>query len=434
MIPLEEKLTKIMSWEIKSKKLEQADKERVNINRDFYILYSERIQGRPNTYTAKRAKESICRLNEKLYSINPGNNFDSLVKRDIESQLKAQEAHLDYWYSDPPKIKKIEEYLDNVWGKGTWDLINHELENYDYKFTDERARLLNKIHTYSFESSEQDIREQIKEHLPFLKKMVLDYGRKKQLISKKLNFDLVLADPSCDYSCWDSAVVRMALDAERIRVYKSGKGTEIYEGDADITAFHEFVGHALRQYFSKNMPSGLRATATNSANLVSTAVDEGVAMFVERYGFRYMKRNKKSIVLSNKDIKGAEMFLKFFYQEKIFKLAHAIYESKEREDKNFEAHEELAKITKNPVFERDPFMLDDESLFERQDTLDYFVGREHVKGIMEELKKKYYSKVIEKNETIIVRGLLTGNWGRETHKDFFFSEYMKKVDKHKCLK
>jgi len=434
MIPLEEKLTKIMSWEIKSKKLEQADKTKASINEHFYILERETMQGRPNTYTAKKIKGKIYRLNEKIYSIKPENNFDSLVKRDIESQLKAQEAYLDYWYNPQPKITTVEEYLEKIWGKGSFDLINKELENYDYEFNDTRAMVLNKIHTNSFESNEQDIRKQIEEHLPFLKKMVLDYGRKKQFLSKKVDFDLVLADPSCDYSSWDSAVLRMAIDADRIRVYKKGKETEIYEGDADITAFHEFGGHNLRQYFSKDMPPGLRATATNLSSLVSPVVDEGVAMFIEKYGFRYMKRNKKSLVLNDKDIKGAEMFLKFFYQEKLFRLAHAVYEKKEAESNKFDAHEELSKRAKNPVFERDKFLIEDESLLERQDNLNYFVGREHVKGIMAELKKRYYSKVIEKNETIILRGLLTGNWSWETHKDFFFSEYMKKVDKHRCLK
>jgi len=66
----------------------------------------------------------------------------------------------------------------------------------------------------------------------------------------------------------------------------------------------------------------------------------------------------------------------------------------------------------------------------RQDDICYFLGRDHVNDIMATLKKEYYSDVIKRNEPLILRGLLTGYWSFETHRDFFFSEYMKKINRY----
>jgi len=434
MIPLEEKLNNILVWEIKSKKLEQADRARVRINNDFSILARETRNKRPNPYTAKRLRESINKLREEVHFIKAQTDFANLVKRDIISQLEAQDTYVDYWYpaNYPEKDNNgmnIENYIDGIYGKGALALIDKELEKYDYKLNDSRAKLLHKIEISSLMNEYEEIREKIKKILPKLKQMILDYSRKKQLLSERFNFDLILAEPSSETSYWDGINWIMALKDDKINAYRKPgeKKIRFYEADIDLVSFHEW-SHALRGYFSRNMPLGLRATEANAYNLVSSVVDEGVCQYSEVLGQEYIKTNKKSLGLSNKDIKLAKLFLKFFYQEKIFDLAHTIYHKKEREDPRFDAHVELARRARNPVFEKDPDILDDEPLSEgRQDDICYFLGRDHVHGIMKNLKETYYSDVIKRNEPLILRGLLTGYWSFETHRDFFFKEYMPKI-------
>jgi len=191
MVLLEEKLNEVLVWEIKSKKLQKADKARVRINRNFSILEREVMNNRPNPYTAKKLRESINHLREEVYFIKPQTNFGGLVKRDIMSQLEAQDTYIDYWYPENYPAKndnemKVEDYIDGIYGKGAFAMIDKELEKYDYKLNDERAGLLHKIEISSLASDHEEIREEIKKILPELKRMLLDYSRKKEAYFRKI--------------------------------------------------------------------------------------------------------------------------------------------------------------------------------------------------------------------------------------------------------
>lgn len=244
-----------------------------------------------------------------------------------------------------------------------------------------------------------------------------------------------------DSSAWDSATRTMEINADRFYFYKDKKTDKkrLYAGDIIRSIGHENF-HRMQSYFSRLMPVGIRET-DGEYNLTGRTISEGVATVLEDNFMNWFENNRKHYFLSQRDIEIAKLMNVEHFGNRIVRLVHSIYHREEtplekNEDKD--AHLRLAKVSKVPVYADDDY-LHTESMPETYDFAFYFFGQKYVKETLKELeqieKKRLDSlrkarNFLKRNEPIVIQGLLTGNWGWSTHKDFFLKHYWKRARKY----
>lgn len=274
------------------------------------------------------------------------------------------------------------------------------------------------------------------------------FKRKVSPLDQTMNdliYDLVLThEDSC---AWDSSTKTMEVNSERFYFYKDKKGrTKFYSGDLLRSVGHENY-HRFQTYFSRFMPPGLREVP-GVYSLTSRTIEEGVATILEDNFMRWLEENRKKYQISKKDIETAKLFGDYYFASRIPRLMHSIYHREEtpigelrkgkEERAEHYAHMRLARIARVPVFADDDYLIN-ESLPETYYFAFYLFGKKYVNETLSELEQKEKIRLgslrsarrfLKRNEPIVLQGLLTGQWGWSTHKDFFLKHYWPKARKY----
>lgn len=244
-----------------------------------------------------------------------------------------------------------------------------------------------------------------------------------------------------DYSAFDESTKTIELNASRFHFYKDKKTGKIkfYAGDILRTLGHENF-HRMQSLFSRFMPLGLRG-GDGEYNVTGRTIIEGVPTVLEENFMRWLEGRKKHYSLSQRDIAIANLHNHEFFGNKIVRLIHSIYHREEtplEKNEGRDAHLRLAKVSKVPVYADDDY-LDDESMPETYYYAYYFFGQKYVRETLRELERIERDRLgtlrktrnfLRRNEPVVLQGLLTGNWGWSTHKDFFLKHYWPRARKY----
>jgi len=261
-------------------------------------------------------------------------------------------------------------------------------------------------------------------------------------ITEELNnliYDFVYNDE--DYCAYDHGVRAMEVNTSRFYFYqdKKTRKNKIYTGDIDRCTGHENY-HRLQALFSRFMPPGLKETP-GELDIRGRTIAEGVAATLETNFMGWLDKNKRKYNISKNDFKIASLYEHEYYGNRTIRLCHALYHRElvvEAGKRDYDAHLKLAEVSKVPVLGDDEY-LGDESVAEVFYYSLYIFGKRNVKDTLDELEKREIKRqgtirkarnFLKKNEPVVLQGLLTGNWGWSTHKDFFLNHYWPKARKY----
>jgi hypothetical protein len=159
-------------------------------------------------------------------------------------------------------------------------------------------------------------------------------------------------------------------------------------------------------------------------------VSEGAAVMTEKLCMGWFKKKKKELGLMHKELTIMEMMPEVYLQKRVAQICHSIFHVEEDLKPNFKAHKQLAKITGIQRYRIDEYLFNDESLTGILEFINYPMGYRHVESIIGEIRKKQGIVFERKNRGLILRGLLTAAMTPDAQREFFFTEYLPKVEKY----
>ena len=105
---------------------------------------------------------------------------------------------------------------------------------------------------------------------------------------------------------------------------------------------------------------------------------------------------------------------------------------------DYDVHMRLAEKSGNWAL-ADPYYLSDEAFSDVFEESFYIFGTKYVTETLHELEnietarlgnRRKAKNFINKNQNIVLQGLMTGSWGWSTHKEFFLKHYWPKARKY----
>jgi hypothetical protein len=371
--------------------------------------------------------------------------------------------------------------------KGAVAFLEDKLRNVNYKKITERENLMQDIFLHYVPTTPSGIEGMVAEQLPRLREMISDYNKEmgfetndqlniqKEIITEHdaqrlqqsinnifgkpgtkdsmikianrrldsldpkqvsdinaLLYDLVFSYE--DVASYDWGTRTMEVNLDRFYFYNDLKTGEVkfFSADLDKTVGHENF-HRLQGYFSKSMPPALKFY-DGEYNPNGRIMIEGIPLFLENNSFLpWMNKNKERLDLSDKDLKICSLGDEQHFANRVMRLCHAIYhrELMVEGGNDYDAHVRLAKVSKNPVLLDDEY-LPDEKMSDVLYYAFYLFGEHYVKKTLNQLEdmetkrcgsKNKAKEFLNRNEPLVVQGLLTGNWGWETQGKFFLEHY-----------
>lgn len=208
-----------------------------------------------NEYGYNKLKKSIEDTREVLEPVNSESNFEDLIKRDMEYNLKATDEYADFIRKD--SSLGVEEMFDLVYGEGSFERLRRESKKFDERAQYETNELLDRI----IGESSWTIENEIKEMIYDISGMVEEWSKERGYMPEDFDFETSPIPQGVNQRAgWQGEINKMNIPIEYFDVIRGldgeGFGKGEYKVDATRTIFaifHELVGHGVHQYNSKNL-------------------------------------------------------------------------------------------------------------------------------------------------------------------------------------
>ena len=435
-----------LKWEIGNSELIRLNKARIKLNEDSE-LHEYQIFDSPldpvvvNPYTLRRIRRRIKEVKKKAEAIKSRKlpQFDRIVLRDIKETVCALESYHSYF--NPEKLEDVNTklwavlsglfgtfYENSVYNK----LIKMFVSGIDHKMHDKYSKIMSKIESHSHDTDLERIRKQAKEMVPHFIETAKSFVQETGLYDRDLEFIAELTPATQTSSWWSPEMEQMCLDAARMNFIRINQKEKFFGGVMYIIAIHEYA-HALQEHFSKNaLPDGMNAKQKGMNYIVQGMVSEGTACSTEKPALIWLNKNRKKLNLSKLDINLMSMLIPMYLQTKVPQICHDLFELKGRlTQKDFDAHNELAKISGQTRYKTDPYIFDDNPATTTFFQINYILGSKYVSNLLTELRREYGTGFVRKNIPVIMRGMLTASALRpNAHRQFMLKEYLPKAKNH----
>ena len=402
---------KSIGWELKSKDAIHIDETRkaMNLATSMYFWqkgdYPVGLFPHVSLTTQAKALEAAEEVRERARKFKPGNQFDSLVVRDADTNARIVSNVFSYFHN--PDDHRFNAFLDRVYGEGTYEALLDSVrpQNYPHDIihrATERKFELGCVLSVepeaymgsptNFTREKGRVLEQVKQRYGHVKRFVADLKQAGSLDG--LIFDL--APASSPFSTFDGGVFMCAIGLTGIYVVRKGNGFEVLESMCAPTAVHEIAGHAVQNKLSdKYMPAGLRDSTNESLRFIHGPVSEGVALETEEFGFEHMKKHQKLWGLTEQEISDAQILCDAYIPRQLPQLVYSAFwfERMAWEDVknmpplyNLEPSTRLARLMGTDTFRKDKNELKDLSFEDFAQYLSYWAGQRRIRPMHNAMK------------------------------------------------
>lgn len=399
--------------DISEPELKKLDKEVAN----FYKLTNLYFKGLSNLYGKRIYKSELARLLNSADKIKPESEFDSLILKNMHSNLRLNDLVIDF-VSVLDFPNSVEQFCDELFGEGTWSYLEEKtkLQPWEMKWKYNvmyQARGFIRANPYTDEA-----KSAAKKWIPRIKKDILLYGKIKSYLTEDFNMSIFLLSPESGIgSSWNPSNNIFELSSYSFEFLKKEEKIIAVPTLAYLDAFHEVLGHAAHQIRSKNLARSLRLTGEISSISPTKSVIEGIAIHREEEGLSFLEKRLIEMELTQEDYELLKIRRELELQNQVERLYYTLIKEKELREKGFDGYKHLLRLTENPVI-AESFKRDFKDTFiDVWGSIGHALGRRHY-GLMEQkLKEKFGEDYLEKNERKVHEATLQGAWSWEIYPD-----------------
>lgn len=385
--------------EIKTEELKKLDKRIHEFNQE-YSLVMHSVNQVPNLFAIKEIIEKISFLKSELEKTKSENEFEKILIKNNLLNLEIQRAYLQY--ASTREEENTVELSELFFGKGIIEKLIEKIKNFNYE-ADWDFYLSYQSYSYKqYPSDSPDMQDKFKEILSELKKDVLQYAREHYGLDEKYDFDLILGQPYSQGSWFHPTTRRVEISPSIFFAYKDENELKINSAGVIEVIFHEFIGHALQEYNSSNLPLSIKDDSINTSVPTMNLHAEGVSQMAEISSIEFMKQFKEKYSIKDDYIKQRELAQKR-KNISLIKNYFDYLKLKNLEDQNFDYKKEFLDTTNNMGAFLN-FELSNNKPFAFFKNISYNIGLERIKQI--------YNKLIEEfgkeNSPLINKAISTG--------------------------
>jgi len=401
--------------EITNPQLIELDKRTV----EFYKLIQGYFGGLSNLYGKERYKEELDGILDKSNEIIPETEFDDLVLRNIQSNLRLNDLTLDY-LTNPSFELSVIDFFDKIAGNGVYGLLEERVKSppweKKWKYA-ERTRERNCTRVNRFTEEAQTA---AKSWIPRIKEDILNYGKEEGLLPENFDMTLLLLPPKerSEWSSWSSVTRIFNLGSYGFDFFHRGKeGVVAIPTKAYGAAFHEVLGHGAHQIHSADMPLSTRFTEQIVGITPTKSITEGVAINSENRAYEFLRNRLDNLGITEEDAALLQIDDELQEQSRYEYMYYALLKDRELREKGFNAYEHLLNLTQNPVIARqfkENFKEGFESMWEQTG---HTLGPLHYGKMEKTVREKFGKDYPERERKRFNAAALTGVWSWEVYPD-----------------
>ena len=436
-------------WTIKSPSLEKLDNLRFELNYDLGRLEHLLDNKIPNKVTCEYIKQTVKEIKRRARRVTISSNFEDILREDIMRNAAAAQSIIDFIsdfdeslnntiYARKNKSRKIGHfkvlsYLKEFYGhkipiQTPYATLVRLTQHLDHRAIDTYSRKVYKILALSQEIYIEGLFSKAKnEILPLTKDVISIFGEFLGLSKEDLNVKVELDITNRKYSYFHSGTFYASIDPNEIYFYREDGEDKEFLGHFLLEAIHEGT-HAVHEIISgRTFPNSRALSPMEFAyNEIHMPLTEGIARMNERFWIPFIvEKNKRRFRVNDKDIEAMSFISKFDLARRIPQTLYTVLKVRENnESPSPNSLKELSRIMGLPIFRRDQYFLDDESLHESMYNIGTLLGTDYVKRTMKGLNVEFGYIKVNRNMPIILRGFLSGMWQLPTHYRFLKEEYL----------
>lgn len=398
--------------QISNSKLASLDKKVGN----FYKLSARYFGLLANLHGRQIYKKELADLLKKSDKINSESEFDGLVLRNIQSNLKLNDLVIDY-FSDHNFSLPVKEFFNKLAGKGTFEYLEERVKSPPWEKMWQHSEKRQETDYSRINSFTEEAQKSARKWLPRIKKDILDFGTSEGYLPQDFDMSILLipSKEGTEWSSWNPKTNVFNLGSYGFEFFLKNRKILAIPTRAYITAFHEVLGHGAHQIHSEEMPCSLKFTGEVGSITPTKSITEGVAINAEKKGYDFLRQRLRELDLSEENVSLLEEEDDLDQHSKIVSIYYALIKDREVREKGFNGYEHVLELTKNPITARrfkDDFK---GSFIDVWRIIGHTLGSLHYQRMIDKSKKELGEKCLISKE--FHKATLKGVWSREVYPD-----------------
>lgn len=401
--------------EITNPLLKELDKRTA----EFYKLSHRYLNNLANLYGKKVYKTELSNILGQADKITPETEFDDLVLRNIQSNLKLNNLTLDY-LTDPNFALSVRNFFNKIAGKGSFEILEERVKSPPWEQRWKNAERTQERDYTRVSPFTEEAQTATKAWIPRIKKDILNYGKAEGLLPQDFDMTLLLLPPKEgeEWSNWNSATRVFSLGSYGFDFFhRNGKGVVAIPTKAYNVAFHEVLGHGTHQIHSRDMPLSTRFTEEVGGITPTKSITEGVAIKSEKRGYEFLRDRLDNLGITKEDVDILQTDNKLIDQARLEHMYYALTKDRELKEKGFDGYKHLLKLTQNLVIARG-FKEDFKGSFgDMWRQIGHTLGPLHYRKMEDTIRTKFGEEYLERERKKANAATLTGVWSWEVYPD-----------------
>jgi len=386
---------------------------------EFYKLSHRYLKSLVNLYGRDVYKAELSDILKSADNITPETEFDELVLRNVQSNLKLNDLTLDY-LADPNFSLSVREFFDKIAGEGSYSFLEERVKSPPWEQRWKNAERKQERDYTRVNSFTEEAQTAAKVWIPRIKEDILTYGKAEDLLPQDFDMTLLLLPPKegAEWSSWNSATRVFSLGSYGFDFFhRDGEGIVALPTSSYNIAFHEVLGHGAHQIHSRDMPLSTRFTEEVGGITPTKSITEGVAITSEKRGYEFLRDRLDYLGITEEDVDILQIDNELIDQSRLEMMYYALVKDRELKEEGFDGYEHLLNLTQNPVIARgfkENFKV---SFGDMWGQVGHILGPSHYGKMEDRIRAKFGVEYLEKERRKVNTAALTGVWSWEVYPD-----------------
>jgi hypothetical protein len=421
-------------WKLKGRNIKTLDTLRVGLNRETCLLASQESEGYSNPYTIRKLRKRIREIRRLIRKTNPQNAFEDIVLDDVLSNIQAIDVYTSFFHlpsrttTEKQKIT-VGKLLEGLYDGHSFTYLMELGKGFDYQSKHDLHRIRHWAEMHSYLPENKQIQEKVADYERKVKKVLEYFGKEVGLNGHEVDFQLIVGEENE----WHPGIKTIKLDKNQLIFYKSGQRTKVMRGTWLVSMIHEYT-HSLHQERSeKAMPRGLVINPMTLNSLSSETMYEGVARYMEKVALQWMSKKQKKLGLSQTDIKQARLIQEAEINDFLPDVIYTLLKIKERSGEKVNVDKTMENMFKTSYYSFSQ-ELSENSPHVLLEYMNIVMGSSFVEGAIDSLVENHGQTWVNKNQAIILRGLMTGGFRPRAAQRFLTEVYLPQMEESGYVK
>ncbi|MDD5132898.1 MAG: hypothetical protein PHD81_03830 [Candidatus Nanoarchaeia archaeon] len=406
--------------EIINKDLQKLD-EKVTEFYKFMVRYSKDLT---NLYGKEIYEKQFNNLLSLTNRINPDSEFDSLILKNIKSNLTITDLIINY-FNNPKFRISTEKFFDKIAGDGTWAFLEQNLKDLPWKAYWETSEATENKNLLRVDARSKESVDIIDRELPIIKKNIINYCVEEGFLPKDFKFKFLFI-PHFDENAsasWRPATKILNLYLNNFTFYNKDGKTILDPVYIYNSIFHELIGHGLHQMFSSELPSSINFSEIIYSITPTKSVAEGIAEIRAEESFKLLEKKLK---VEKGDLELYKNLIKFHSCNRYEQMFFSLLKSKELKERKFDGAKEVLKLTKNYPLSQYYKYAYNKTFFGTLCDMGHTFGRFHYQKMKDFVEQQHGKGILDQKE--FRNAPLRGLWSWEVYPEAvsYFVKELKK--------